>query len=63
MLLKGTSDDDTPCPGYLYEEIARILSFVKCVEGSVLPEDLKIGVQVFLIGGHSSTESVWGRGQ
>lgn len=24
VLLKGTSDDDTPCPGYLYEEIARI---------------------------------------
>ncbi|XP_069606866.1 AP-4 complex accessory subunit tepsin isoform X2 [Ranitomeya imitator] len=25
LLLKGTSDDDTPCPGYLYEEIASIL--------------------------------------
>ncbi|XP_077109483.1 AP-4 complex accessory subunit tepsin isoform X2 [Ranitomeya variabilis] len=24
LLLKGTSDDDTPCPGYLYEEIAKI---------------------------------------
>ncbi|KAM5134859.1 AP-4 complex accessory subunit tepsin [Mantella aurantiaca] len=24
VLLKGTSDDDTPCPGYLYEEIAKI---------------------------------------
>ena len=25
ILLKGTSDDDTPCPGYLFEEIASIL--------------------------------------
>ncbi|XP_068118161.1 AP-4 complex accessory subunit tepsin isoform X2 [Hyperolius riggenbachi] len=24
VLLKGTSDDDTPCPGYLYEEITKI---------------------------------------
>ncbi|XP_041582392.1 AP-4 complex accessory subunit tepsin isoform X2 [Vulpes lagopus] len=24
LLLKGTSDDDAPCPGYLFEEIARI---------------------------------------
>uniref|UniRef100_A0A8C5KYJ2 AP-4 complex accessory subunit Tepsin n=1 Tax=Jaculus jaculus TaxID=51337 RepID=A0A8C5KYJ2_JACJA len=24
ILLKGTSDDDTPCPGYLFEEIAKI---------------------------------------
>ncbi|XP_053552274.1 AP-4 complex accessory subunit tepsin isoform X2 [Bombina bombina] len=24
LLLKGTSDDDTPCPGYIYEEIAKI---------------------------------------
>ncbi|KAM8945662.1 AP-4 complex accessory subunit tepsin [Pelodytes ibericus] len=24
ILIKGTSDDDTPCPGYLYEEIAKI---------------------------------------
>ncbi|XP_053309340.1 AP-4 complex accessory subunit tepsin [Spea bombifrons] len=24
LLLKGTSDDNTPCPGYLYEEIAKI---------------------------------------
>ncbi|XP_054449350.1 AP-4 complex accessory subunit tepsin [Pteronotus mesoamericanus] len=24
VLLKGTSDDDVPCPGYLFEEIARI---------------------------------------
>ncbi|KAG9473490.1 hypothetical protein GDO78_004015 [Eleutherodactylus coqui] len=24
LLLKGTSDDDTPCPGYLYEEMAKI---------------------------------------
>ncbi|CAH2291522.1 Hypothetical predicted protein [Pelobates cultripes] len=24
ILLKGTSDDDNPCPGYLYEEIAKI---------------------------------------
>ncbi|KAG8446497.1 hypothetical protein GDO86_014088 [Hymenochirus boettgeri] len=24
LLLKGTSDDDTPCPGYLYEDIAKI---------------------------------------
>ncbi|XP_063817178.1 AP-4 complex accessory subunit tepsin [Pseudophryne corroboree] len=24
LLIKGTSDDDTPCPGYLYEEIAKI---------------------------------------
>ncbi|XP_008153215.2 AP-4 complex accessory subunit tepsin [Eptesicus fuscus] len=24
ILLKGTSDDDVPCPGYLYEEIAKI---------------------------------------
>ncbi|OCT60423.1 AP-4 complex accessory subunit tepsin isoform X1 [Xenopus laevis] len=24
LLLKGTSDDDTPCPGYLYEEFAKI---------------------------------------
>ncbi|XP_075435926.1 AP-4 complex accessory subunit tepsin [Ascaphus truei] len=24
LLLKGTSDDDSPCPGYLYEEIAKI---------------------------------------
>lgn len=25
VLLKGTSDDDAPCPGYLFEEIASIL--------------------------------------
>lgn len=25
ILLKGTSDDDIPCPGYLFEEIASIL--------------------------------------
>lgn len=25
LLLKGTSDDDTPCPGFLFEEIASIL--------------------------------------
>ncbi|KAL4835171.1 hypothetical protein H8958_016615 [Nasalis larvatus] len=25
ILLKGTSDDDVPCPGYLFEEIASIL--------------------------------------
>lgn len=25
MLLRGTADDDTPCPGYLFEEIASIL--------------------------------------
>lgn len=25
VLLKGTSDDDVPCPGYLFEEIASIL--------------------------------------
>lgn len=25
VLLKGTSDDDAPCPGYLFEEIAGIL--------------------------------------
>ncbi|XP_055245443.2 AP-4 complex accessory subunit tepsin isoform X5 [Gorilla gorilla gorilla] len=24
ILLKGTSDDDVPCPGYLFEEIAKI---------------------------------------
>ncbi|XP_039715518.1 AP-4 complex accessory subunit tepsin isoform X2 [Pteropus medius] len=24
VLLKGTSDDDIPCPGYLFEEIAKI---------------------------------------
>ncbi|XP_077022313.1 AP-4 complex accessory subunit tepsin isoform X2 [Tamandua tetradactyla] len=24
VLLKGTSDDDAPCPGYLFEEIAKI---------------------------------------
>lgn len=24
ILLKGTSDDDIPCPGYLFEEIAKI---------------------------------------
>ncbi|XP_053767752.1 AP-4 complex accessory subunit tepsin [Desmodus rotundus] len=24
VLLKGTSDDDVPCPGYLFEEIAKI---------------------------------------
>ncbi|XP_074116491.1 AP-4 complex accessory subunit tepsin isoform X1 [Sminthopsis crassicaudata] len=24
MLMKGTSDDDVPCPGYLFEEIAKI---------------------------------------
>uniref|UniRef100_A0A480TC92 AP-4 complex accessory subunit Tepsin n=2 Tax=Sus scrofa TaxID=9823 RepID=A0A480TC92_PIG len=24
LLLKGTSDDDTPCPGFLFEEIAKI---------------------------------------
>ncbi|KAM4692575.1 AP-4 complex accessory subunit tepsin [Rhinophrynus dorsalis] len=24
LLLKGTSDDDSPCPGYIYEEIAKI---------------------------------------
>ncbi|XP_069808540.1 AP-4 complex accessory subunit tepsin [Dendropsophus ebraccatus] len=24
LLLKGTSDDETPCPGYLYEEMAKI---------------------------------------
>ncbi|KAM3923441.1 AP-4 complex accessory subunit tepsin isoform 2-T2 [Leptodactylus fuscus] len=24
LLIKGTSDDDTPCPGYLYEEMAKI---------------------------------------
>ncbi|XP_008567056.1 PREDICTED: AP-4 complex accessory subunit tepsin [Galeopterus variegatus] len=24
LLLKGTSDDDVPCPGYLFEEIAKI---------------------------------------
>ncbi|XP_048222909.1 AP-4 complex accessory subunit tepsin [Perognathus longimembris pacificus] len=24
ILLKGTSDDDSPCPGYLFEEIAKI---------------------------------------
>ncbi|XP_056406033.1 AP-4 complex accessory subunit tepsin [Hyla sarda] len=24
MLLKGTSDDETPCPGYLYEEMSKI---------------------------------------
>ncbi|XP_018424233.1 PREDICTED: AP-4 complex accessory subunit tepsin [Nanorana parkeri] len=27
VLLKGTSDDDTPCPGYLYEQIASILYY------------------------------------
>ncbi|XP_027547541.1 AP-4 complex accessory subunit tepsin isoform X2 [Neopelma chrysocephalum] len=26
VLLRGTADDDTPCPGYLFEEIASILS-------------------------------------
>ncbi|XP_056673327.1 AP-4 complex accessory subunit tepsin isoform X5 [Monodelphis domestica] len=25
ILMKGTSDDDVPCPGYLFEEIASIL--------------------------------------
>lgn len=25
MLLRGTADDDVPCPGYLFEEIASIL--------------------------------------
>ncbi|NXG22945.1 AP4AT protein, partial [Grallaria varia] len=25
VLLRGTADDDTPCPGYLFEEIASIL--------------------------------------
>lgn len=25
ILLKGTADDDVPCPGYLFEEIASIL--------------------------------------
>lgn len=25
ILLKGTSDDSIPCPGYLFEEIASIL--------------------------------------
>ncbi|XP_066188385.1 AP-4 complex accessory subunit tepsin isoform X5 [Sylvia atricapilla] len=24
VLLRGTADDDTPCPGYLFEEIAKI---------------------------------------
>ncbi|KAM5309481.1 AP-4 complex accessory subunit tepsin [Glossophaga mutica] len=24
VLLKGTSDDDVPCPGYLFEEVAKI---------------------------------------
>ncbi|KAM9296788.1 AP-4 complex accessory subunit tepsin [Gastrophryne carolinensis] len=24
LLLKGTSDDETPCPGYLYQEMAKI---------------------------------------
>ncbi|XP_006145724.1 AP-4 complex accessory subunit tepsin [Tupaia chinensis] len=24
ILLKGTSDDDVPCPGYLFEEVAKI---------------------------------------
>lgn len=31
ILLKGTSDDDVPCPGYLFEEIASILPFHPCV--------------------------------
>lgn len=25
VLLRGTADDDVPCPGYLFEEIASIL--------------------------------------
>ncbi|KAG8507526.1 AP-4 complex accessory subunit Tepsin [Galemys pyrenaicus] len=25
VLLKGTSDDEVPCPGYLFEEISSIL--------------------------------------
>lgn len=33
ILLKGTSDDDIPCPGYLFEEIASILLYCSRWQG------------------------------
>ncbi|NWI59049.1 AP4AT protein, partial [Calyptomena viridis] len=37
VLLRGTADDDTPCPGYLFEEIASILRGAGVVPGRGVP--------------------------
>lgn len=35
-LMKATSDDETPCPGYLFEEIGSILQTCKILAFSFL---------------------------
>ncbi|KAK2112319.1 hypothetical protein P7K49_012066 [Saguinus oedipus] len=40
ILLKGTSDNDVPCPGYLFEEIASILLRRPCRAAEISHESL-----------------------
>lgn len=39
VLLRGTADDDTPCPGYLFEEIASILRGDREGQGTGVPRE------------------------